>query len=47
MHTQDKRIARGFTLNDRGGKVLVRSHGSGTGTVLVFKGKARPKLVHV
>lgn len=37
----------GFTVNDRGGRVMVRTRGNGTGTVLVFRGKARPKLIHV
>lgn len=37
----------GFAVNDRGGRVLVRSKGTGAGTVLVFRGNDRPKLVHV
>jgi len=43
----DKATHKGFTTHDRGGRVRVRSTGRGTGTVLVFKGKARPKRVHI
>lgn len=42
------KLARhGFTVNDRGGNVKVRARGTNGGTVLVFSGKSRPKLVHV
>lgn len=38
----------GFTVADRGGRVKVHTaSANGRGTVLVFKGTARPKRVHL
>lgn len=39
---------RGFSVYDRGGRVRVHSlKGSGTGTVLVFKGSEKPRKIHI